>query len=227
MKQRIELVVFDMAGTTVDEGNVVYKTVQKVINEEGFTVSLEDVLKHGAGKEKYQAITDILATCTSITNVKSVVEKAFANFKIALEKAYNELDVKTFEGTEELFKDLQANHIKVVLNTGYDSSTANKLLDKLGWKVGVTIDALVTADDVKNGRPEGDMILKAMELMGVNDSLKVLKVGDSAIDIEEGKSAHCGMTAGVLTGAQTREQIQEAAPTYIVESLKELRVILL
>lgn len=227
MKQRIELVVFDMAGTTVDEGNVVYKTVQKVINEEGFTVSLEDVLKHGAGKEKYQAITDILTTCTSITNVKSVAEKAFANFKIALEKAYNELDVKTFEGTEELFKDLQANHIKVVLNTGYDSITANKLLDKLGWKVGVTIDALVTADDVKNGRPDGDMILKAMELMGVNDPLKVLKVGDSAIDIEEGKSAHCGMTVGVLTGAQTREQIQEAAPTYIVESLKELRVILL
>lgn len=227
MKQRIELVVFDMAGTTVDEGNVVYKTVQKVINEEGFNVSLNDVLKHGAGKEKHQAITDVLKECTDSTSIEDLANKAFLNFKIELEKAYNNLDVKTFEGTEALFKDLRANDIKVVLNTGYDAITANKLLNKLGWKVGVTIDALVTADDVTNGRPDGDMILKAMELTGVKDAQKVLKVGDSAIDIEEGKSANCGLTAGVLTGAQNREQIQEANPSYILESLNELRMILL
>ncbi|WP_281635218.1 phosphonatase-like hydrolase [Flavobacterium marginilacus] len=227
MKRRIELVVFDMAGTTVDEGNVVYKTVQKVINDEGFNVSLNDVLKHGAGKEKHQAIAAILKECTDLNGIEKVAYKAFTNFKIALEKAYNDLDVKTFEGTESLFKDLRANQIKVVLNTGYDTVTANKLLSKLGWKVGVTIDALVTADDVENGRPDGDMILKAMQITAVNDAQKVLKVGDSAIDIEEGKNANCGITAGVLTGAQTREQIQEANPTYILENLNGLRAILL
>jgi phosphonatase-like hydrolase len=227
MKKSIELVVFDMAGTTVDEGNVVYKTVQKVINEEGFNVTLNDVLKHGAGKEKHQAISDVLKQCTDLKAVEKVAYKAFINFKIALEKAYNELDVKSFEGTESLFKDLRANKIKVVLNTGYDTVTANKLLHKLGWKVGVIIDALVTADDVENGRPDGDMIVKAMQLTAVKDAQKVLKVGDSAIDIEEGKNANCGMTAGVLTGAQNREQIQEANPTYILENLNELRPILL
>lgn len=227
MKQQIELVVFDMAGTTVDEGNVVYKTVQKVINDAGFNVSLNDVLMHGAGKEKHQAITDVLRVCTSLAEVEEVADKAFSNFKITLENAYATLEVKSFEGTENLFKALRENQIKVVLNTGYDSVTANKLLEKLGWKVGVTIDALVTSNDVKNGRPDGDMIVKAMKLTGVNDAQKVLKVGDSAIDIEEGKSAHCGMTAGVLTGAQTREQIQEANPTYILETLNELKAILL
>jgi phosphonatase-like hydrolase len=227
MKQRIELVVFDMAGTTVDEGNVVYKTVQKAINDEGFNVSLNDVLKHGAGKEKHQAIKAVLKECTDLAEVESVAYKIFTNFKIGLEKAYSDLDVKTFEGTESLFRDLRANQIKVVLNTGYDAVTANKLLSKLGWKVGVTIDALVTADDVENGRPDGDMILKAMQITAVSDAQKVLKVGDSAIDIEEGKNAGCGMTAGVLTGAQTREQIQEANPTFILENLNELRAILL
>jgi phosphoglycolate phosphatase-like HAD superfamily hydrolase len=101
------------------------------------------------------------------------------------------------------------------------------LLDKLGWIVGKTIDGLVTADDVENGRPEGDMIILAMKNTGVVDAQRVLKVGDSAIDIEEGKNANCGITAGVLTGAQNRTQIQEANPTYIIESLNELRAILL
>lgn len=227
MKQEIQLVVFDMAGTTVDEGNLVYKTVQKVINDEGYNVSLDNVLNYGAGKEKYQAIYDVLKECTNSETVEVTAHKAFSNFKPALEKAYADLEIKTFEGTEALFKDLRNNNIKVVLNTGYDFITANNLLLKLGWSVGETIDALVTSDDVKNGRPDGDMIVKAMELTGINDPKKVLKVGDSAIDIEEGKSADCGMTAGVLTGAQTREQIQNANPTIIVNNLMELRAVLL
>ncbi len=226
MKQEIELVVFDMAGTTVDEGNVVYKTVQKVINDEGYKVSLNDVLNYGAGKEKHQAIMDVLKGCTNSDDVEGTAQKAFSNFKKALEIAYSNLDVKSFEGTEILFRDLRKKKIKVVLNTGYDFITANNLLVKLGWSVGETIDALVTSDDVENGRPGGDMILKAMEVTGITDAEKVLKVGDSAIDIEEGKSANCGMTAGVLTGAQTREQIQTANPTYILNSLTELRAIL-
>ena len=227
MKQRIELVVFDMAGTTVDEDNVVYKTVQKVINDEGYNIRLEDVLKYGAGKEKHQAITDVLKECTPLINVSQVADIAFSKFKVTLKNAYDTLEIKTFEGTEQLFKDLRSSHIKVVLNTGYDSITANFLLEKLGWNVGETIDALVTADDVENGRPEGDMIFFAMKNTGVIDPEKVMKVGDSAIDIEEGKNANCGITVGVLTGAQNRAQIQEANPTYMIESLNELRAILL
>jgi phosphonatase-like hydrolase len=227
MKQVIELVVFDMAGTTVDEDNVVYKTVQQVINDEGFNVSLEEVFKYGAGKEKHQAISDVLRACTQLTDINLIADKAFSKFKIALNIAYETLEIKTFEGTEQLFKDLRDRDIKVVLNTGYDCKMAHLLLDKLGWIVGETIDGLVTADDVENGRPEGDMIILAMKNTGVVDTQKVLKVGDSAIDIEEGKNANCGITAGVLTGAQNRTQIQEANPTYIIESLNELRAILL
>jgi phosphonatase-like hydrolase len=227
MKQAIELVVFDMAGTTVDEDNVVYKTVQQVINDEGFNVTLEEVLKYGAGKEKHQAISDVLRACTQLTDINLIADIAFSKFKIALNIAYETLEIKTFEGTEQLFKDLRDSDIKVVLNTGYDSKMAHLLLDKLGWIVGETIDGLVTADDVENGRPEGDMIILAMKNTGIVDARKVLKVGDSAIDIEEGKNANCGITAGVLTGAQNRTQIQEANPTYIIESLNELRAILL
>ena len=56
----IRMVVFDMAGTTVDEDNVVYKTLQQVINNAGYSFTLNQVLAVGAGKEKLQAIKDIL-----------------------------------------------------------------------------------------------------------------------------------------------------------------------
>ena len=100
---------------------------------------------------------------------------AFANFKIALELAYDKSKIVTFDGVEQFFELLRENNIKIVLNTGYDSKTANKLMDKLGWKVGKQVDALITSDDVKNGRPSPDMIQLAMVKFGITDGAQVLK----------------------------------------------------
>ncbi|WP_111309188.1 phosphonatase-like hydrolase [Confluentibacter sediminis] len=224
--QNIELVIFDMAGTVVDEDNVVYKTLQKAINEKGFDLNLRFVLEFGAGKEKYQAIKDILEEI----KVKNFNEKAaiiFEDFKAMLSEAYNKLTVSSYDGVEDLIQDLKKANIKVALNTGYNKNTAQLLLDKMNWELGVHYDALITADDVEKGRPNPDMIFKAMEVLGVPLSSKVLKAGDSIIDIEEGKNASCGITVGVTTGAHTREQLVSASPTYVLNSLKELKKILL
>lgn len=220
--KKIKLAVFDMAGTTVNEDNVVYKTVQEVINAEGYNVTLEDVLEHGAGKEKYQAMIDVLIHTTTCDNPKDIAKKAFSNFKPILEKKYVTLNVTAFDNVEKVFETLKNNNVTVVLNTGYDSKIANQLISKLDWKEGVHYDALLTADDVVKGRPHKEMIHKAMQMFGIIDPKSVLKVGDSAIDIEEGKNADCGITVGVLTGAQTREQIQVQKPDYILEDISGL-----
>jgi len=60
----------------------------------------------------------------------------------------------------------------------------------------------------------------------ISESENVLKAGDSVIDIEEGKNANCGWTVGVLTGAQTREQLATAEPTLILDSLADLAKVL-
>ena len=90
------------------------------------------------------------------------------------------------------------------------------------WTQGQEFDLLVTADDVVNGRPHPDMIFHAMEKLAVTDASEVIKIGDSAIDIEEGKAAGCYLTLGVTTGAQTFEQLKKANPNYIINSLTYL-----
>lgn len=222
--QKIELVVFDMAGTTVDENNVVYKTLRKAIHNTGYDFSLEFVLEHGAGKEKKQAIIDILAKAEVYDT--NLAEKAFEDFKELLKSAYEDLNLSTYKGTKELFIYLKNKGIKVALNTGYDSKTANLLIDKLGWEPGKDIDLLVTASDVENGRPNADMITLIMDKLKVPNSQSVVKVGDSIIDIEEGKNANCIYSIGVTTGAHTRDQLQKASPDYIIDSLPELKAIL-
>lgn len=216
----LKMIVFDMAGTTVDEQNVVYKTLHRAISEAGFELSLDDVLRLGAGKEKMQAIVDILQDKHL---EKSELQVIFNKFILLLDEAYQYLEVVPQPGAVEIFYYLKAKNIKVVLNTGYNQQTADQLLTKLNWKVGVEIDGLITASQVRANRPQPDMILLAMEQMGITNCEEVAKVGDSIIDIEEGKNAGCALSIGITTGAHSFEQLQTAMPTFIIDNLLQLK----
>lgn len=222
--KKISMIVFDMAGTTIDEDNIVYKTLHKAIAEAGVILSLEEVLYVGAGKEKLNAIKDILIVFGNAAQ-QAQADEIFTHFLAYLEDAYNKNDIKPTENAEEVLKALRLQNIKVVLNTGYDKQTAVKLLNKIEWKLGEQFDLLVTASDVPNSRPAPDMIIYAMNHFGISDASTVVKVGDSAIDIEEGKNASCIFNIGVTTGAQTKEQLEKAQPTHILNNLKEILAI--
>ncbi len=217
----IKMVVFDMAGTTVNENNVVYKTLQKAINEKGYDLTLEQVLKEGAGKEKLQAIKSILAEDLQI-NDNELASEIYKSFIAQLGKAYETMEIFPQNNAVELFHELKKRNILVILNTGYNMETAEMLIKKLGWKKGIDYDGLVTATDVQNNRPQPDMILLAMKQFRVNEGNEVVKVGDSIIDIEEGEQAGCKMSIGITTGAHTREQLQTANPHTIIDNLLEL-----
>jgi len=222
---KISMVVFDMAGTTIDEDNIVYKTLQKSINDFGIVVNLEGVLAIGAGKEKLNAIQDIIEEYGNVNDLKKA-DKIFKVFLDNLATAYEAFDIKSMTNAESVLFELRNKNILVVLNTGYDKQTANFILNKINWRQFHHFDLLVTASDVINSRPAPDMITYAMNLFSINDSKKVIKVGDSKIDIEEGKNANCLYNIGVTTGAQTREQLLEANPDYIIDDLNDLITLL-
>lgn len=218
----IKLVVFDMAGTTVDEDNVVYKTLMRALNESGFNFDLETVLKIGAGQEKRQAIKD-LAHSVNPDFTEDKIDLVFSDFKSKLKNAYRDLDVKPQPGTDDLFDFLRARGIKIALNTGYDRPTAESLVRKIGWQEGKDFDLLVTASDVKGSRPAPDMIDYARAQFGIEEAESVAKVGDSIIDIEEGRNAGCGMTVGITTGAHQADQLQSANPSLVIDALATLK----
>ena len=221
----IQMIVFDMAGTVVNEKNVVYKTLQKALEEGGYSFSLEQVLASAGGKEKLQAIKDLISQSSQSDGLGD--SEVYRIFLERLKTAYNELDVTSYPGVEALMERLRDRGIKITLNTGYNRPTATQLLERMGWQAGKEYDLLVTADDVPNSRPAPDMILLAMEKLAIVSASSVAKVGDSNIDVQEGQAAHCGVTIGVTTGAHSSEQLEKVNPTFIVDSLAELDRILL
>ncbi|PTT72116.1 HAD-IA family hydrolase, partial [Chryseobacterium sp. HMWF001] len=208
----------DMAGTTIDEDNVVYKTLMTAVNDYGYEVSLEKVLLSCAGMEKLEAISSLLK---EIGGNEADALAIFENFSDQLKEAYQNLEVKPIHGVENFLLKMRSQNKKIVLNTGYTSEIARQLLDKLGWKENAHYDALITADDVSESRPSPEMIILAMKKFNINEPEKVLKAGDSVIDIEEGKNAGCGLTIAVLSGAQSKFELEKSNPDYIFNTISE------
>jgi len=221
MYAEIKMVVFDMAGTTINEDNLVYKTLMNAINAAGFSYNLDQVLAVAAGKEKKEAIRSVLKTYegdfTEIT-VADIYEKFINQLKLA----YATEPIFPQPGATDLFEKLKTKNIRTVLNTGYDRATAEAILKKLGWIPGKDFDALITASEVSQNRPEPDMILLAMNQYKIADGSAVMKVGDSSIDIEEGQNAGCSLSIGITTGAHTREQLQNANPDAVIDHLMQI-----
>lgn len=215
------MVVFDMAGTTVNEDNLVYKTLRNAINNAGFEFTLDEVLAQGAGKEKRQAIRSVLSTYGGITD-EALTSRIYDEFIISLTEAYAKEELLPQPNALEVFSALKERNILAVLNTGYDRPTATAILEKLGWKEGVDFDALVTASDVSGNRPDPDMIDFARKRFDIKDPSSVVKVGDSTIDVEEGQNAGCGLSIGITTGAHTEAQLKTAKPDQIIHNLIEI-----
>lgn len=221
----IKLVIFDMAGTAIDEDNVVYKTIQKSFSEHNISITLDIVLEHGAGKEKRQAIIDILQATEGKIPKNTLVDAIHTRFKQLLDQAYEQHPMQVFPSVKKVITELHEKNIKVAFNTGYSSLVARNILHKVAVEEGKDIDLLITSDDVTQGRPAPDMILLACEKLGVTPK-ESIKIGDSGIDIIEGQNAGVKYSIGVTTGAQNLSQLKASQPDFIFDDMMELLPIL-
>ena len=129
-------------------------------------------------------------------------------------------------------RNLKANSTIVVSYIGYTPKTvlinaSNENLVIELTKVDENLnEVVVTASDVKKNRPNPDMILYAMDRLNIHNADAIIKVGDSTIDIEEGRNAGCKYNIGVTTGAHTKEQLKTANPNFIFDNIYDLMLII-
>lgn len=217
----IHMVVFDMAGTTINEDNIVYKTIATSFMKHGIEVSLATVLQHGAGKEKRMAIRDILAVVAEESSSDRLIDAIYHTFQYGLESSYAAAPISVFPELATVLARLREWEIAIVFNTGYTHEMASFLLDKVGILIGRDIDLLVTADQVSHSRPAGDMITLACDILQIAPTATI-KIGDSGIDILEGRNAGVATTIGITTGAQDRATLLAYEPDLIIDSLIEI-----
>lgn len=217
----IRLVVFDMAGTTVEEGGAVYQAIAAAVGSHLDREVPDEELSRWTGAEKREAIAGLLQSLDGAAP-DDVVEELFADFSARLDDAYLAEPPSPIPGVADLFSTLRRSGIRVALTTGFTDRVARGILDGLGWTVGTDVDALVTAEQVGAGRPSPLMIQRAMELTDTTDPDEVVVVGDTLRDLQAGMNAGARAVVGVLTGAQPERVLAGVPGAHVLRSAIEL-----
>lgn len=204
----IEAVIFDWAGTTVDYGSLApVIAFKKAFKDVGIELT-DSEIRQDMGMAKWDHIGKIL----NMNDVKDQWKheygslptnddrkRIYLGFQKSLIKYlrdYTELK----SGVLKTFNYLKEYGIKVATTTGYTNEMM-RIVEKKASENGYAPELVVTSEDVHDqGRPSPAMIQYIMEKFNIDDPQKVIKVGDTLVDIEEGHNDGV-KTVGIVEGS--------------------------
>ena len=206
----VKLLVFDMAGTTVNENGIVYQTLYDTIKNFGLNISQKEI-SNWHGKNKYEVLNHFLTNDNNVSLelIDDLRGQLYSNFDNNLKERYfNSSNIELIDPElPELFQRIQEKNIKIALNTGYSQEIQESIIRKLNMNE--FVDDYISSDLVKMGRPYPYMIYNLMERNNIECVQSVMKFGDTQNDILEGINAGCLASIGVLSGADNQEKLKQ------------------
>ena len=220
--KEFDLVIFDMAGTTILDAGQVPDAFRTVLHAHGIEVT-DEALRSVRGASKREAIHRFVERHFpgEPAEMDQRAARIFAAFREHLANSYAQGGVQPIPGSAQTFSWLHGRGIKVALNTGFDRTITDLLLQAIGWDHH-TVDAVICGDDVPQGRPAPFLIFRAMETTEVFSVHRVMNVGDTVLDLQAGWNAGVAQNIGVLSGAHSLDQLQKAPHTRLISSVAEI-----
>lgn len=219
----IELVVLDMAGTTVRDDGLVERAFALAAERAGFA-------PEGAAREEaLQYVRDTMGQSKIevfrvLTGDEALAQRANEEFERAYAELIAEVGVEPVPGAEAAIRALRGAGASVVLTTGFSPATRDALLDALGWTD--LADLVLAPADAGRGRPHPDLPLTALLRTGTTSVDAMAVVGDTQSDMLSGVNAGAGLVVGVLTGAHDRDALEAAGADEVLASVAELPALL-
>jgi len=223
MSNEIKAVIFDWAGTTVDYG--CFAPVKGFID--GYKSIGIDITNEMARKPmgllKLDHTREIAKMLDNPISEEQIQEVYSVFEKILFENIENHCALKDY--VVETVGALRECGIKIGSTTGYTSAMMEKVLPKAAEQ-GYSPDFCIAPDQTAKGRPYPYMIWENMMNFGISNPREVIKIGDTAADIEEGKNANC-WTVGVIMGSSdfglTRDEVAALSEYELTERKEVVR----
>jgi len=255
MVRRLEAVIFDWAGTTVDHGSLApVKAVTEVFARNGIAVS-DAQARRDMGIYKKDHIRNILhlpeieskwRAHKGVAPGERDVEALFAQF-IPLQFEVLETYSSLIAGVTESVDHLKSRGLKIGSTTGYTRPMFEILL-AAAKSGGYSPEVSLCPDDVGGGRPQPWMCLRIALELKLSSVACAMKVGDTISDIEEARNAGMWAVGVIKTGnemgvsaadlqamdvvecalkvAQARTRLENAGADFVIDDVTALEPVL-
>lgn len=233
MKSKIQLVVFDLSGTTVEDDNAVARSLYEAAKEFNLPTTLEE-FQQSIGTNKIHLYQYMIARSRGINvTIEELERRSFPELHaqaLNVFHRYSEImldyyrrNVRAMPGAEDVFEWCHQRDIRVATDTGFHRDVNTAIMDGLGWIQRKLVDLAVDVEDCDGvGRPAPFMIFHIMQRLGIQSVHQVIKIGDTPADLLSGRNAGCAGNIGVLSGANTAEVLGRYHHTHLLSSVREL-----
>ena len=228
----IDLVIFDMAGTTVKDEKEVESCFWSAAEQTGLFTTHERIISMMGWSKRlvFETLWKEQLPNVSIEEISDKTDHSYKIFKEILENHYRKEEVIPTEGCIEIFRFLKESNIKISLTTGFYREVTDIILRKLAWlptgNANNLIDFTTASDEVPFGRPYPYMIFKTMQALKVQDVRRIIKIGDTPSDLAEGKNAGCVFSFGVTNGTHTSQQLSLFENDGLFDNLSDFQLFL-
>ena len=211
---RITVACLDMAGTTVRDDGTVMEAFTAAITEQHLPADVYDramtAVRSSMGQSKIEVFRRILGDEASARKANEAFEDHYA-------AAVRGGAIEPVPGAEDTLMRLRDSGIRICLATGFSPATRDAIIAELGW--GKLIDLALSPADAGRGRPWPDLPLTALLFLQGGAVSELAVAGDTASDVESGLRAGAAIVAGVLTGASSRADLEQAGAPLILDTI--------
>jgi len=204
----IDTVILDWAGTAVDFGSFApVNALRFAFNAYGINPT-DDEIRLPMGLAKRDHVKTMLSGVRLSSDWENINGNSFTEKDI--DGIYEKFEPALFKtlpnhaaplpGVLAVVEWLRMKGIKIGSTTGYTREMMD-IIVPLAKKCGYSPDFIACPDDVGNmGRPYPYMLWQNLRMLKCTSVKKVLKIGDTAADMEEGHAAGC-LCVGVIKGS--------------------------
>ena len=211
----IELICFDMAGTTVNDNGLVLEAFRRTVQELEVTGEEADRAEAYVIETMGQSKIDVFGAL--FDDRANEANEAFERHFLT---AATEVGVTEVTGARGAVETLKGRGIAVALTTGFSPTTREVLIDLLGWAE--LFPLRVSPADAGRGRPAPDMVLTCALRTRVSAVQTIMVVGDTASDMQAGQRAGVGQCVGVLSGTDDEVRLLSSGANVVVGSVADL-----
>jgi len=204
-------VIFDMDGVLADTGPIHFESWVKLGRKLGVEFT-QAFFEQTFGQQSPTITRKFVGPEADEVDIER-----WASFK---EKSYREIvkdKLKPLPGVIKLMTALKLKRFKLAVGSSGPSENVDLLLNSL--KIRDFFDVIITAAEIKKGKPEPDVFLLAADILNINSENCVV-IEDAPVGIEAAKRA--GMKSIALTTTHVKDELSGAQ--LIIKNLSEITI---
>ncbi len=217
----LRAIIFDCDGVIVDSEPHHFKAFQQILSEEGILFTKEEYFKKYLALDDKTCFETVLAAHGRTYN-KQILKDLIIR-KMEVYRRLSQQELFLYPGVVEFVRKAQGSY-RLAIASGAFRGEIKAALDKAGLRSAFPV--IVSAQDVRNGKPHPDAFLSALRQMNERHPMpsppirpeECLVIEDSIHGIEAAHAA--GMKCLAVTNSYPKEKLAHA--DLVIASLKEV-----